>query len=148
MRSVTFTVPGPPTPKAKKIGLVRGHARAFNDERTTTYQGLVCMAAADTGAARFEGPVVLRIVAVFPRLDSQCRRAKRGGGLLGGWQEGRIPLAGLPDWDNIAKAVCDGITRAGLWPDDRRVVDGRVVKWRAAMGEAPHTEITVREWVD
>lgn len=147
MRSVTFTVPGTPNAKAKKIGLVRGHARAFNDERTTTYQGLVCQAAAATNAAQFDGPVVLRIVAVFPRLPSQCRRAKRDGRLLGGWSEWRIPLASLPDWDNIAKAVCDGITRAGLWPDDRRVVDGRVVKWRAAIGEAPHTEVTVREWV-
>ena len=68
--------------------------------------------------------------------------------MLGGWSEGRIPLISKPDFDNIAKAVCDGITRAGLWTDDCRVMDGRVVKWRAAIGEAPHTEITIREWVE
>jgi Holliday junction resolvase RusA-like endonuclease len=148
MRSVTFHVPGVPNAKAKRIGMVRGHARAYNDERTTTYQGLVCMAAAATGVERFEGPVVLRVVAVFPRLPSQCRLAKRDGRLLGGWLAGRIPLASKPDFDNIAKAVCDGITRAGLWTDDARVVDGRVIKVRAAIDEAPHTEVTVREWTD
>ena len=144
---IRFTVPGPPAAKAKKVGTRAGHGFSFNDPQTTLYQNLVTMAARDVCPdAPLDGPLVLRIVAVYPRLAAHNKRSKRTGELLGGVTEGRIPKASFPDWDNLGKSIGDGITHSGMWTDDGRVFDGRVVKWYAAVGELPHVEVEVREY--
>lgn len=56
------------------------------------------------------GPVALRIECLFamPVSWSKAKRAKHHG----------KPHTQKPDGDNVAKAVMDGLTAAGVWPDD------------------------------
>ena len=56
------------------------------------------------------GPVSLRIECLFamPTSWSKAKRAKHHG----------KPHTQKPDGDNVAKAVMDGLTAAGVWPDD------------------------------
>jgi len=149
--TIEFQIPGTPAAKSRTVCVVGGHARGFNDPKTTTYQGIVrdCAQRAMLAAGLtqpLDGPLVLRIIAVYPRLACQCVRAKRTGLLLGGMTEGRIPKPSRPDWDNLGKSISDGINASGLWTDDARVFDGRVVKRFAASGEFPHVEVIISEW--
>lgn len=36
--------------------------------------------------------------------------------------------AGPPDWDKLARGICDALTEAQVWVDDARCVDGHVRK--------------------
>lgn len=56
------------------------------------------------------GPVCLRIECLFamPVSWSKAKKAKHFG----------KPHTQKPDGDNVAKAVMDGLTAAGVWPDD------------------------------
>lgn len=147
--TIMFTVPGEPRAKAKNVGTRAGHGFAFNDPATDAYQNRVVMAAREVlPPAPLDGPLILRITAVYPRTAAQSKRSVRTGHLLAGYPEGRIPKATKPDADNIWKAVADGITAAGVWTDDARVFDGRVVMWHAAIGEFPHLDIEIREYAD
>ena len=35
-----------------------------------------------------------------------------------------------PDFDNLAKSVCDALTDLGFWHDDSQVIFGKVMKFR------------------
>ena len=50
-----------------------------------------------------------------------------------------------PDYDNIAKAITDALTKAGIWADDAQVAIGSVVKRYVGDGEQPRAEISIEE---
>jgi len=128
--SWTFTVPGEPF-AWQRATVVRGVH--FTPRKTADYQRLVGMVARQAySGPPLSGAVSVDVVAVFPRLSTS--RAK-----------GREVYAvqRRHDVDNLAKSILDGITKAGLWADDGQVADLRVRKVRAALGEAPHVEVTV-----
>jgi Holliday junction resolvase RusA-like endonuclease len=82
-----------------------------------------------------DGPVEIIIEAVFGRPKSRTRRLVREA------PRTRRPIR--PDFDNVAKAVCDALTGL-VWGDDGQITDAHVVKREAASNEAPHTRIRVR----
>ena len=72
------------------------------------------------------GPVSLRIECLFamPVSWSKAKRAKHHG----------KPHTQKPDGDNVAKAVMDGLTAAGVWPDDAVVWSLEIRKVWAVQG--------------
>ena len=72
------------------------------------------------------GPVCLRIECLFamPVSWSKAKRAKHFG----------KPHTQKPDGDNVAKAVMDGLTLAGVWPDDAVVWSLEIRKVWAVQG--------------
>lgn len=82
--------------------------------------------------APLEGPLRLDLLLVLPRPKRLCRR-KDPDGLL--W----APT--YPDRDNAEKIICDAMTRAGFWGDDRQVVSGQIVKVYAEKSGSPRVEI-------
>jgi len=52
-----------------------------------------------------------------------------------------------PDFDNMAKSVCDALTEAGFWYDDSQIVFGKVLKFRT---HRPFVGFSVKtcDWVD
>ncbi len=50
-----------------------------------------------------------------------------------------------PDFDNIAKSVCDALTRAGWWTDDSRIVRATVRKLYENGHHVPGVMIDVEE---
>jgi hypothetical protein len=72
------------------------------------------------------GPVCLRIECLFamPASWSKAKKAKHFG----------KPHTQKPDGDNVAKAVMDGLTAAGVWPDDAVVWSLEIRKVWAVQG--------------
>jgi Holliday junction resolvase RusA-like endonuclease len=56
-------------------------------------------------------------------------------------------MATRPDFDNLAKAVCDSLTNCGFWYDDCQIVFGKVMKFRT---EKPFLGVWVKraEYID
>lgn len=96
--------------------------------KTRKYMAEVSKHAAKVAETLPDRPFRCRIEAVFSAPKSAKNRA--GG-----------PHWVKPDADNIAKAVMDGMTKAGKVPDDARCCDLRVIKRYAATGELPHVRV-------
>jgi len=90
------------------------------------------------------GPVELRIECLFamPVSWSKAKKAKHFG----------KPHTQKPDADNVAKAVMDGLTAAGVWPDDAVVWSLEISKVWAVQGFCTITAVDsgrmVDEWTD
>lgn len=133
--SWTFVVPGNPF-AWQRATVVRGVH--FTPRETADYQRLVGMVARQAySGPPLSGPMVLDVVAVFPRLKGSKVAVREV-----------YAVQGRHDADNIAKSILDGITKARLWADDGQVADLRVRKFRAALGEPPHVEVTASRWRD
>lgn len=118
--TVSFTIPGKPFGKKRhRIGVVAGRGHAFNPEENRSFEQKVAEIARPLFPAPIEGPVKLRIVAVFeiPKSWSKKRQAEA----LGTYHTQK------PDRDNIEKAIQDGLNRIAF-RDDGQVADGRCVK--------------------
>ncbi len=90
------------------------------------------------------GPVALRIECLFamPASWSKAKKAKHFG----------KPHTQKPDGDNVAKAVMDGLTAAGVWPDDAVVWSLEIRKVWAVQGYCTILAVDsgriVDEWAD
>lgn len=141
MPAIEFRIPG--TPVAKQSGQM-GNGRLFTKPKSRNYQALVVECAAKVApSVPIEGPVVLTIEALFPRTKELLFRYKGGLYKYGPW---RVPFAQRPDFDNVSKPICDGITQAGVWLDDKQVVDARVTMHYCAIGETPGALITIESY--
>lgn len=117
---VEFTIPGKPFAKQRpKAGTVGGRARVFTPKETRSFERQVAEIARPNFRAPFEGPVRLRIVAVFqiPKSWTKTRQAAT----IDTYHTQK------PDADNLLKAVKDGLNRIA-WADDCQVADERCVK--------------------
>ena len=83
--------------------------------------------------AKLVGPVCLRIECLFamPVSWSKAKKAKHFG----------KPHTQKPDGDNVAKAVMDGLTAAGVWPDDAVVWSLTISKVWAVQGYCTITAV-------
>jgi Holliday junction resolvase RusA-like endonuclease len=84
-------------------------------ERETT---LAALLAPHVPAAPLEGPLALRIRAVFRVPDSWSQKKKVAAVL-----QGSIRPTGKPDLDNVLKHVKDVMTDLCFWKDDAQVVE-------------------------
>ena len=86
------------------------------------------------------GPVCLRIECVFamPTSWSKAKRAKHHG----------KPHTQKPDGDNVAKAVMDGLTAAGVWPDDAVVWSLEIRKIWSVQGFCTITAVDSGRMID
>ena len=117
----TITVPGDVVPKARARPTPGTKKRPRTPERTRVYEQRVAAVATEARVAAGEGPVAVEI-----RVWRSTRRAF--------------------DLDNAAKAVLDGLVRAGrkVLADDRVpvVVDKRI-RWEGVDRGEPRTEVTI-----
>lgn len=146
LNSFEFTVPGEPVAKARARGSARlrwngGVPRAVavqprKDAATAQYEALVVESAAAVlrevkraarGSVRFKPgrPLRVDLVAWFPRTASRPSDVPSKV-----WRDRGAHFAktSVPDVDNIAKSVLDGLNLVGLWSDDAVVADLRVRK--------------------
>lgn len=103
--------------------------------------------AAWKGDPPITGPVLLDVVAVFPRTKGlDCRHKRKPCSCTPEKLDGRsIPHTSTPDRTNILKLAEDAVVAAGVIEDDRLVWGGTkpTVKRYAATGEEPGVTITV-----
>ena len=115
-----FTIPGRPFAKQRpKAAIVAGRAAVYTPKETVSFQSKVAEIARPHFPVPIQGPVKLRIVAVFAVGGSWSK--KKQAALDGGFHTQK------PDSDNLAKAIKDGLNRIA-WRDDSQVADVRCVK--------------------
>ena len=108
----------------------------------TLFRNAIRLKAADQ--KKLIGPVELRIECLFamPTSWSKAKKAKHFG----------KPHTQKPDADNVAKAVMDGLTAAGVWPDDAVVWCLEIRKIWSVQGFCTITAVDsgriVDEWTD
>lgn len=110
---LTVTIPGLPTPKGRPRFRVTGRfARAYTDSKTRSYEKHVaeCARIAMRGRLDFplDQPLSVALKFVLPRPKSAAKSV-------------RLPAA-RPDIDNLTKAVLDGLSSAGVFVNDSRIV--------------------------
>lgn len=76
-----------------------------------------------------EGPVEVRLTFVMPR----PKKLKKGG---------RVPFSRKPDFDNLAKSLCDALN-GHVWVDDSQVCRSVIEKWYAGSEEQPHVAVEI-----
>lgn len=140
-----FELTGPPRGKGAlryRVVLPRfgkPFASGYPDEKTTAYMEAVGWAAraAMKGRQPTTKPVSVLIHA-FMQIPVSWTKREKSDALIGA-----IRPTGKPDFDNIAKGVCDGMTGI-VWQDDAPVIDGRVIK---IYSDDPALRVEVREFV-
>jgi Holliday junction resolvase RusA-like endonuclease len=88
------------------------------------------------------GALGLELVAVFSRTKALASMNTKGIYKHGAK---RFPHGQKPDLDNVLKAVCDALEKAGVIEDDKQVSTITASKMWAAAGEAP--AVHLRVWV-
>lgn len=135
-------------PKSKKtpvpVVLANGQRMSLKESETRVYEATMTLLCAEHRPARqLEGPLLVSIVVEMPRLKSMCRRSKRDGSLLGGYDGGPEPCTSKPDADNLFKAVADALK--AWWRDDCIIVCQATIKRYHAIGGRPGIAVSVRE---
>lgn len=133
---ISWTVLGEPIgqgrPRACVIG---GHARLYTPKKSASWCAQAVEAfACHWDGAPYDGAVRVTVDAVFSRPQRLLRRKD---------PDGRIAHASKPDADNVAKAVLDAMTKAGVLRDDALVTELLVRKWYAAREEGPRVEVSL-----
>lgn len=137
---IEFTVPGIPVSQPRqrhRVYRVGGRTIVGNytpaDAPVVTWKSSIRMAAMQAySGAPLDGPIRLEVTCVWPR--TKALMGKRS-------PDGRLPKVSKPDFDNVAKAVCDALN--GWWTDDAKVCEAIVRKQYAAKDEQPHAVIVV-----
>lgn len=123
-----FTVLGDPEHKrrARAVPTARG-IRVMQPRENQSYEAKIATIALAAGAQVHDGPVILKVIALYavPRSRWRVRQPIPEG----------LPRTGRPDWDNIGKIVSDALNGVA-WIDDSQVVEASVAKRFAAQGEA------------
>ncbi len=147
-REVTFSIPGPPRPlhrhKATAVRrFVKGQwkwtVKTYDDERNGPNKRAIAalfLQAAGGGFEPIAGPVELRIT-----IESAPARS---------WPKWKklftLYDTRKPDWDNVAKLVCDALNGIA-WNDDAQVVRVYLEKCVAVPLTSGKTVVTVRALV-
>ena len=134
--AITFTVPGVPVAKqrARTVRLPGGQITTFTPKKTANYESLVALQGqtAMEGRAPHDGPLRLRLRAVFPVPQSWSKNKKRQA-LVGALRPGR------PDIDNVVKSITDGL-QGVAYIDDKQIAEIAAVKH---YGMTPGAWVTV-----
>ena len=128
--SVTFEIPGQPFGKQRPRFNSRTR-RTYTPAKTTEYQARVKAAGAQHCAQALTGPVRVEIMASFEPAPSWSRKRRQAA--LGTYHTQK------PDFDNIAKAICDGLNGTAF-TDDSQVAECSVVK---VWGPVARTVVTI-----
>tara|TARA_B100001778_G_scaffold211135_1_gene174779 strand:- start:7691 stop:8125 length:435 start_codon:yes stop_codon:yes gene_type:complete len=137
----SITVPGvpmaQPRPRATSFG---GKSRVYQPKPARDSKATIQSHASEwiennPNWKRLEGPIAVRITAVFKCPTSDYR--KRNPRLAKFKSNG-------PDVDNVAKHYMDALCASGIvCDDDRQVASLQVLKIQAAQGEPPYTKIEI-----
>lgn len=129
-----ITIPGTPVAKGRPRSAIRhGEIHHYTPAKTVAHERSVGWYAQQHFTAPITGPITLRIFATFVPPASWSR--KKVAAHL------HRPHMSLPDLDNIAKAICDGLNGVAF-KDDRQVYE---LQCRKVWGITAQTVVIV-EW--
>lgn len=142
---ISFEIPGPPQGKARPriVRTKSGNSVGFTVDKTVAYEELVraryIQAAREKGITKpFETSISMCIYACYPIPKSASKKISEA------MKAGEILPTKKPDWDNIAKIVCDALN--GLaYKDDAQITCGAVYK--AYTVGAGHVHVSISEYL-
>lgn len=128
--TVEYFIPGIPVQQGSKTGFVVGKRAIIADANGKKLKPWRATVTTHTpGLLTFDCPVYVELTFVMPRP-----------------QKPRFLLPAVqPDIDKLTRAVFDGITDAGLWKDDARVVRMLVAEEYASEGNPVGVHVLVSE---
>ena len=135
---VVFQLPGDPVPQPRQRFTCQGGGRTYTKagHPIHAYRQAIVLLAQAAKIKRIDGLASLHVEAIFERPKSHWRKYDL---------KPDAPLAPNGDGDNILKGIADALTDAGVWPNDKLVIDWRIRKRYAARNEQGRTVITVGE---
>lgn len=149
MRQVVFTIYGEPAPQGSKRAFVHkstGRAVVIEDsKRTKPWRNAVTSEAVDhLPDPPFEDdtPLEVRLRFLLPRPKGHFGTGRNAGKVKASSPD--FPAV-RPDVDKLARSTLDGLTDAGLVPDDSRIVSLALEKRYTEWG--PRCDVQVREAV-
>ena len=137
--AILLEVPGQPVPQPRpRVSTRGGFGRAYTpkDHAIHAYRQAIELIAK---GRRIEGPVRLRVDAIFARPASHWRKHDL---------KADAPRWPRADGDNVLKGVADALTDAGVWDDDDQVVEWTIRKRYASRSEQARTVIRITEDAD
>lgn len=135
--NIAFEVPGEPVAKGRaRASTFGGHIRMHTPQKTVNYESMVAMLAqqAMAGRAPLTGPVMLSVYAVFQPPKSWSKKLQQLN------METPQFVVKKPDFDNVIKALCDGMNGV-VWVDDSQVAALGVCS--KVYGIRPRVEVTI-----
>ena len=134
MIQVQYSVPGEPRGKGRPRFAKRGNfVKTYTDAKTASYEDQIRFYALK---AMGDSKVIEGAVRVFVSIRMAVPKSysnKRREACLNGSDK---PLK-KPDWDNVAKSICDAMNGV-IYVDDTQIVEAHVTKQYAA-----HSEVIV-----
>jgi Holliday junction resolvase RusA-like endonuclease len=133
---IAFELPGEPVPQPRPRVTTRGrfpHAYTPSAHPVKAYRQGIALAAQLAGVRPAGGDVVITIDFVFSRPASHYTKK--------GLSSAATPRP-RPDWDNLAKAVCDALLGIAF-EDDSQVMRATVSKRYAERGERSRTRVEI-----
>lgn len=131
---IKLVIPGEPMGKGRHRTTRTGHT--YTPEKTATYENLVkVMYMQQCGKQKMSGAMRADITAYFKIPKSASKKRKQE------MLVGRIRPTKKPDWDNIAKIICDPLNEIA-YKDDSYIVSGSVDKYYS---DDPRVEVEIRE---
>lgn len=131
---LTVFVPGRPAPQGSKNYLGGGRMRESSRFLKSWRADVVNVLYREWGQTPpLLGAIDLELAFVLPRPAATPKRKPTP------------PAIKRPDWDKLARAVCDAITSAQVYKDDSQVVNSHVSKRIAEIGEQTGVWIHIRE---
>ena len=140
MKTWTCAIPGEPIGKGRpRAATIGGRARMYTPGKTQRWEAYAAATLAlGWGHDPLRCPVRVTVEAVFSRPQGKVWKTK---------PMPRYPHVARPDADNVGKAVCDSLEKAGVLHNDSTAWALTVHKWVAAGHEQPHVRVTVM-WGD
>lgn len=136
---VSFNVPAIPIAQPRqRHAMIGGHMRNYTPSKhpVNDFKATVRLAAQQAyQGAPLEGPLGLSVLFVMPRPKGKTK--KRG-------DNPRYPHTSRPDFDNLAKGLCDSL-KGLAWHDDAQIAETHLTKVVAAADEQPHVCVTIRQ---
>ena len=138
MMQITFTIPGPPHGKGRPRFARRGNFVAtYTDAKTSSYEdqirfyALQAMGSSKPLETALEAAIYIRLP--VPRSYPKKRVAACLSGLE--WPSKK------PDWDNVAKSICDGMESI-IFVCDSQIVECHV---RKVYAEVAGVDVLIKE---
>jgi Holliday junction resolvase RusA-like endonuclease len=150
------TIPGKPVGagRPRVVRTKAGASHTYMPDTSTAWEAAAVYVLRREWGGRepLRNAITVELEAVFARPKGMVPKVHGGtmtrSTLLGledawGGHQGRLPCGSKPDADNVAKLALDALVKAGVVWDDAGVVDLRVRKVWAALGESPCLEVVV-----
>lgn len=131
---IEFEILGNPFGKERPRFTRRG--KPYTSDKTSNYEQVVALAyKSKYGRTKFPPDSALGIdIKAYMPIPKRTPKYK-----LPDLVSGKLRPTVRPDWDNIAKLICDALNGV-VYDDDRKICEARVQKF---YGETPKTIVTV-----